>query len=229
MNSPINKDPFFVIGDSHVGSFLVGAREAGGRDLVTGGGWGAASAYFEPFFDVVEERIVPYEDRVHYKRWKQATGVDLNDCQGRVIISMGLAAIPAMGRPVWRNFGPGRAPISRTLIHAIVDDLQIHVVRLYELLIERGLLAAVYDAPPPSAHHPTFKRAPKEILELVAERYRAPVLERIQRANLPIIRLPVVGDDGFIDPKYAGSDPAHASPAIGPHVVNALKALKKAH
>jgi len=215
--------PYAILGDSHVSSFLVGARQAGGEHLIVGGGWAAATAYFEPFFDVLDGRISPFEDLVRYGLWKKVSGTDINDCHGRLIISMGLASIPATNMRLWRSVG--RNSMSRGLINTIIDDLQVHVVRFYDALIDRGLLAAVYDPPAPSASHPVFKMVPRELIDEVATRYRAPVLERVKKANLPLIRLPVEGPDGFIDPKYAGSDPAHASPAIGPHVVAALKAL----
>lgn len=227
VDTAMTSPKYYILGDSHVAAFLAGARQAGGGNIVSGGGWGAATVYFEPFFEIVNGRIVPFEDRVFYRLWKRTTGVDMNDCEGRLILSMGLATVPAIARPTWRTFGPDHAPISRTLLNTIVNDFQEYVLRFYDALIERGLLAAVYDPPPPSSSHPALVRSSRAITDIVAERYRFPVLERIERAGLPVIRLPVVGDDGFIDPHYAGPDPAHAGPAIGPHVVAALQALQR--
>ncbi|QNM83801.1 hypothetical protein H8M03_05630 [Sphingomonas sabuli] len=221
-----SNDPFYILGDSHVTAFLMGVRKADGKQLLRGGGWGNGKRFFDQFFEIEDNgRIEIFADRTHYRKWVQQAGRDLNDCQGRVIVSMGTSATSLFNSPMWQIFGPGRTPISQDLFDTILDDMLVHVLDFYRALKERGLIAAAYMAPPPQRTHPAFRRLGEKFVWDLIRQYQAPVLALLKEENIPLIELPVADADGYLLPKYAGPDEAHANPWIGEHAVKALREL----
>jgi len=217
---------FAIIGDSHVSAFLAGARAHGGGDLVTGGGLGAASRFFEPFFSIENDRIVIDPGKTHIEKWYTVTGRNrLEDFPRQLIVSLGTAAAFFYGDRMWRQYGASGRPISSGLIDTIIGDMQREVVRFYRALIERRLIAAVDMTPPPQRAHRILKIMTEEVLLTMIARFQKPVTDVLDAARVPIIRLDIADGTGFLRPEFASDDPSHAGPDIGPLIVSALKDL----
>lgn len=219
-------DPFIILGDSHVTAFLAGAREAGAGDLVKGGGWGNGRIFFDRFFDCGEDgKIEIYSDRTHYDKWRRKVGRDINACTGQLIVSMGLSATSLYNSPMWQTFGPGGMPVSEGLLGSIIADMHEQVIEFYRALKARGLIAAAYAPPPPQRKHPAFDALGEAFVWNLVERYQMPMLAVLEEESIPLIRLPIADEDGYLKPEFAGPDPAHANASIGPYVAEALREL----
>ncbi len=217
-------DPFAVVGDSHVSALMSSVRRFD-ETLLTGGGWGAASVFFHPFFEIGPDGISCVQG-VHYDLWKRVTRAPLEHFKKRVIVSMGLAPAPFYASRGWRTYGFGRKPVSSGLIDAAIGDMQSHVLKFYRYVIENELIAAAYMAPPPQRRHPVFQYLSLANVQELSDRYRRPVLELLRTHGVPLIELPLHDEDGYLLPEYQGSDFAHAGDGIGKLAFEAITSLR---
>lgn len=230
------KYPLLLVGDSHSAVYVAAAREKGMVDRIVGGPIAGARTYDREFF-LVQDGQVKFDKASTQERFNivaKTAGVEtLFECQQRLVLSLGLAAAPLLGDLAKRKYEFGsheKLPknwryLTSNMLNAIIEDAQKHIVRFFEMCIERNLLVAAIAGPPPQRRHRAVKFYDTRVFELI-RMFEAPVRKVLDAAGCPIIQVENVTDpEGFLLDQYWGADWAHGSVAYGGLVCDELLAV----
>ena len=210
-----------VIGDSHTGVVMAGARRI--RAPIVGGPIGSAITFQSRFLAVEGTELCPLSEKVHgnFEKWKTATrSTGLFDWPNRLVVSMGLAPAPFYGNRSWVKFR--KRPISMNLLQTIIDDLQAPAIEFYRMCINRGLLLAAIEAPPPQRHHRAVEALGAERVFELADAYTRPVRIFLEEHHVPILSGEWADADGFLLDAFVGDNETHGNAEWGASVARLI-------
>jgi hypothetical protein len=169
-----------------------------------------------PFFSIEDGDLRPFLERArqNYEKWKAATQSNgIFDWQNRLVVSLGLAGAPFYGNKTWRRFR--NRPISRSLFETIVDDMQAPALEFYRMCIDRGLLLAAIEAPPPQRGHRAVEALGAERVFQLSEAFTRPVRQFLGEHGVPVLSVPAADDEGFLRGPLVGDNDSHANAEWG--------------
>lgn len=225
--------PLLLIGDSHCSPIKKALKSRyPSAEPVLGGGIGAATVFFDPFYDMRGDRVHWLHPRLveNFEHWSQATGVtDLLREKRRLVVSLGLAGAPFYGNRMWSQFTPDgrtRHHISSGVTEAMVAAMQEHVLCFYSDLAAKDLIRAAVAGPAPQRRHRAVDRLGQERVVELDLAFRAPVEKHLRHLGVHVVDVPASRDEqGMLKAEFWGDDPAHGSAEFGQCIVDELLAL----
>lgn len=225
----LGRRPLILIGDSHA---AIHARALRQVDLpVLACPLGSAPLFTKAFAEAGPDGLtLQGEIGARFARFAAANGLrDLADCQGRLVISLGLAGALFYASEDWKwvDFGPqadpGKRYLSAGVIDAMIAGMQAPVVSFIGHCAAAGLLVAAMMGPPPQKRHPAVQALGAErVLELAA-RCDGPVRDALAARGIPIINVRGVTDaEGLLLEAYWGKDDAHGSQGFSRRMLHEL-------
>ncbi len=229
-----SKSPKYVLfGDSHAIIYAQAVRRIARREIKPGPMRGGR-AFYKPFFRIENGQIVFFTDvdnLANRKFLETAQELDVPNCTGRLIVSLGLAAGSFASARFWtgRDFGADPAPDRQYLSYAVLREMiaeaQAPIVDFYRACHQRGLLVAALDGPPLQQRLRTFRAFPAEKVFEMAEMWQRPMRTLLAELGCPIITAPDVTDEkGYLREEFQGHDWVHANIAFGERMIQALLA-----
>ena len=223
---------FVLLGDSHCVAFLDGAAKLHPDVPLSGGQSGMACHFQQPFFTVSggDVQFTDPDVAARVRLSLQAAGfASLSEARGKLVLSMGLAPAPTLGRLARLRYDFGedaefsdRNYLSDAVLTQMVDGAQRDVVAFMRACHELGLLRAVLAGPALQSRSRAWQVFGERAHAIYA-RFEEPVRSCCADMSIPVIDEHGTKDErGLLRQEYWSDDWAHANADFGAGAVQAL-------
>ena len=205
---------------------------------LVGGPLGSAHLFgmgFDRAFDL-DRPIDPADEvssgiRERFRLFAKAAGISsLDDCKGRLVVSLGLAAARFYNSVDWRRSSFGNlnrhAHLSLGVLEAIVRTLQAPTMEFLTHCVKNDLVFAAVAGPSPQKRHPAVIALGAAPVIRLVDLYEKPVRDLLDRHGIPIVSLRSSEGGGLLAEHFWGNDAAHGNLEYGKEVVRAIARLR---